>query len=801
MRVFQRFLLVASLIALPCSLAQAQAITAAGQPAQLDVRVAGKRSIRVTLKPLTFTERFPEHPAIARRPYPAPGLTLREIAAPVQRKVGAFTVEAAAGPLTLTVRSGNGRVVQRLTFEDDGNLSFMLDEHPVLGMGEGGPLPPRGANWREHPVQFDRRGQLDTMQPRWQADMYGSRNPVAMLLGTGGWGLFVPTPWVQVDLRKPDRGLFLPWKPTDADRIPQNEQNQQQALAKGLPPPEWIVPGLYDLFVFDASDPPAALEDFAVITGPAVMPPLWALGYMQSHRTLEDDAQMLAIVETFRKKRIPVDAVIYLGTGFTPRGWNTEQPSFDFNPEVFKRDPKAVIADMHARNVKVVVHMVPWNRDKLPTLNGTVPPRPGEKVDESHIQSYWQQHVPLVMAGIDAFWPDEGDWFNLFERIKRHQLYYQGHLSTEPNERPWSLQRNGYPGIAQWGGWVWSGDTDSSWKTLEAQIAVGLNYSLSIGPYWGSDIGGFYPNRELTGELYARWFQFAAFCGSFRSHGRTWWTRLPWGWGLGEMGPRENNNTNSPEPPDHPRNILESELKNPAIEPVVKKYAELRYQLLPYTYTLAWESRHSGLPLMRAMWLHYPDDVRAEGIGSQFLWGRDLLVAPVFMKGATSREVYLPKGDWYDWWTNEQAAGGKYVTRPVDLLTMPIYVRAGAIIPFDPVRQHTGEKVSEPTSLRIYGGADGEFTLYEDDGISQDYLRGRGTWTRIAWNDRTKRLTIEPARPAGATNVAIRRVFRIRLMPGGATKDASYAGRRVQVSLSPATGAGSAFPPRGARRE
>ena len=97
--------------------------------------------------------------------------------------------------------------------------------------------------------------------------------------------------------------------------------------------------------------------------------------------------------------------------------------------------------------------------------------------------------------------------------------------------RPWSLQRNGFPGIAQWGGWVWSGDTDTSWKTLEAQIAVGLNYSLSIGPYWGSDIGGFYPNSELTGELYARWFQFAAFCGSFRSHGRIWWTRLPWGWG------------------------------------------------------------------------------------------------------------------------------------------------------------------------------------------------------------------------------------------------------------------------------
>ena len=349
--------------------------------------------------------------------------------------------------------------------------------------------------------------------------------------------------------------MFLPFKPTGSESAPQTERNQQQALGKGMPPIDRIVPGLYDFFVFDAHDPAKAIKDFSTITGPAVMPPKWALGYMQSHRTLEDDKQMLGIVDTFRSKQIPLDAVIYLGTGFAPRGWNTRQPSFDFNPDVFKRDPKAVIADMHARNVKVVVHMVPWDRDKLPTLHGTIPARPGETLDASHIQSYWQQHVPLVNAGVDAFWPDEGDWFNLFERIKRHQFYYQGHLSTQPNVRPWSLQRNGYPGIAQWGGWVWSGDTESSWKTLEAQIAVGINYSLSIGPYWGSDIGGFYPNNELTGELYARWYQFAAFCGSFRSHGRTWFTRLPWGWGLSDMGPREYSNTNAPIPPDDRRNI------------------------------------------------------------------------------------------------------------------------------------------------------------------------------------------------------------------------------------------------------
>ena len=393
---------------------------------------------------------------------------------------------------------------------------------------------------------------------------------------------------------------------------------------------------------------------------------------MQSHRSLEDSDQLLEIVDTFREKRIPVDAVIYLGTGFCPRGWNTPQPSLDFSPIVFAGDPAAVIDQLHDRHVKVVMHIVPWDRDRLPTLQGTIPPRPGETIDDSHIQNYWQQHVALFAAGVDAFWPDEGDWFNLFERIKRHQLYYEGPLSTRSDVRPWSLHRNGYLGIARWGGWVWSGDTDSSWKTLESQIAVGINHSLSLSPYWGTDIGGFFPNEELTGELYARWFQFGAFCPSFRSHGRTWWTRLPWGWGLSDIGPRESQ-----------RNPLESELNNPAIEPICKKYGELRYQLLPYNYTLAWQARDTGLPPIRAMWLHYPDDARCRELGNQYLWGRDLLVAPVFKPGATTRDVYLPKGDWYDFWTNEKISGGRTITRPVDLATMPIFVRAGAILPLD----------------------------------------------------------------------------------------------------------------------
>jgi alpha-glucosidase (family GH31 glycosyl hydrolase) len=296
---------------------------------------------------------------------------------------------------------------------------------------------------------------------------------------------------------------------------------------------------------------------------------------------------------------------------------------------------------------------------------------------------------------------------------------------------------------------------------------------LSIGPYWGSDIGGFYPNEELTGELYTRWFQFGAFCGSFRSHGRTWWTHLPWGWGLNELGPLEGN-----------RYPLKSELNNPAIEPVIKKYTELHYRLLPYTYTLAWEARNSGMPLMRAMWLHYPDDERVRGMGTQYLWGRDILVAPVFQKGAASREVYLPKGDWYDWWTNKKEPGARTVTRFVDLATMPLYVRAGAIIPVDPVRQYTGEVVTEPTTLKIYGGANGEFILYEDDGVSQDYVKGKGTWTSIAWNEKEKKLSVQPGgAPKGATNVLWPRTFRVELIPGGIVKTINYTGKAVSLSF------------------
>jgi alpha-glucosidase/alpha-D-xyloside xylohydrolase len=311
-------ILAAALLSTGVTGQQAPLITTAGQPAKLDIRVAGAHSLRITLKPASVTGDFPATPAVVDRSWPQPAISLRSLAGRIERAVGRFRVVVEPSPLRVTVRDTGGRVIQTLRFEADGPLTFDVGDGPVLGMGEGGPRPARGTPWREQPVQFDRRGALDTMEPRWQSDMYGSRNPAAVLFGTSGWGLFVATPWVQVDLSDAARGRFLPVQPPATG--PQTERNQQQTAGKGLPPPDKYVAGLYDVFVFDAREPAAALGDFAAITGPAAMPPRWALGYMQSHRTLEDETQLLRIIDTFREKRIPLDAVIYLAQDSRPPG-------------------------------------------------------------------------------------------------------------------------------------------------------------------------------------------------------------------------------------------------------------------------------------------------------------------------------------------------------------------------------------------------------------------------------------------------------------------------------------------------
>ncbi|HKB02692.1 MAG TPA: DUF5110 domain-containing protein, partial [Gemmataceae bacterium] len=216
------------------------------------------------------------------------------------------------------------------------------------------------------------------------------------------------------------------------------------------------------------------------------------------------------------------------------------------------------------------------------------------------------------------------------------------------------------------------------------------------------------------------------------------------------------------------------------------KYLELRYRLLPYNYTLVRDACDTGLPPMRALWLHYPGDPEAVKRGDEYLWGRDILVAPVTAKGATERKLYVPEGDWYDFWTSEKVAGKREVTRKVDLATMPLYVRAGAILPLDPVRQFTAQPVSDPTTLRIYPGANGTFTLYDDDGRSLGYRDGsdaKTVWIRLQWDDKARRLTVEPDPrmrqwPGGV------RAFTVETAGGAAKpKRVEFRGEKVVVDL------------------
>ena len=457
--------------------------------------------------------------------------------------------------------------------------------------------------------------------------------------------------------------------------------------------------------------------------------------------------------------------MIYLGTGFCPAGWNKGHDSFELNDKVFQRSPAEVFNDLHALNFHVALHIVPLQKD-YPDLHGHIPPLGEEMVDSQHIASYWKRHHDLIAAGVDGWWPDEGDWYDVPSRIARHRMYYEGPLSDRANVRPWDLQRNGYTGIVAGRRMGLVGRCQSTWKTLQEHVKIGHNSSLSVSPYWGRDIGGFYPapTKEYTGELYTRWFQFATFCPSFRSHGRTWQLHTPYGWNTGETGPIESR-----PPPD------ESELHNPDVEPICRDYLNLRYQLMPYTYTITREAHDTGVPMMRAMWLHYSSDPEAVKRGDQYLWGRDLLIARVVKKRRRAAKSTLPAGDWYDWWTGEKSTGGQVVKREVDLKTMPIYVRAGAIIPVDPVRQYIDEPVKEPTTLRIYTGADGNFVLYDDDGNSQGYLDRDGMWTGFAWKDGERKLTIKPdgrtqAKASGS------REFDVLLLPDNLHKKVTFLG-------------------------
>ncbi len=604
---------------------------------------------------------------------------------------GRYSIRIDTRPLSIAVLE-NGTPRQQIRFEDDStNIHFPLDG-PVFGLGEG-------AN------ALDRRGTREGLAngqvpPDYRT--YGARVQIPWIISPSGWGIFIGQPQGTIEFTQQE-GIFRAVEATSTRNV----------------------------FLLLGDGPADVLKEYAQLTGFPHMPPKWALGYLQSHRTLASQDEVLSVIKTFREKKLPCDAVIYLGTGFCPSGWNTGHGSFTFNEEIFP-DPPATIRQIHDEHFKIVLHVVPpGDFHGSVSDTGTAATSPGDA------NPYWAKHAALEKIGVDGWWPDEGDKFSVYARAERNRMYFEGSRITFSDRRPYALHRNGYAGIQRYG-WLWSGDTTSTWSTLRAQIMVGIGAALSGISYWGTDIAGFVPTPELTPELYVRWFQWAAFCPCFRGHGRAWHLRLPWGWNTGDPGPKEvEGDWVAAWPPS-------ADLRRPDVEEICRRFLNLRYQLLPYTYSTVAQGHVTGLPLIRALCLRWPHDEKALATDDAYMWGDHFLVAPVYDKDATQRRVYLPAGSWWDYWTGTRIDGGKSISQPVDLATIPLYVNAGAIIPFGPVKQFAAEKVTEPTMLRIYPGRDGRFTWYDDDGASYAYEHDDFFKIECVWQDAASKLTLTP---------------------------------------------------------
>jgi alpha-glucosidase/alpha-D-xyloside xylohydrolase len=742
----------------PRLLFQTGPITVDGRPVEVSVLSMSAMTVRLIVTPLVDGTPSPlvddgvlEGPQFAKqaRPFrtaPLPAIDARDL-----------VVRFNPFPPAFVIQTSKGAHVQTLTLSADApTLRFTLPRGPLLGLGEGGP-------------QFDRKGSTDRMrsgQGGYQLRTHGGRVPIQWMVGTDGWGLYIHQPLGTFDFTGAE-GVFT-----------------HAANATPL-----------DVFVVASSDPAVLMREYARITGLAEMPPLWSFGYLQSHRTLGGPEEVLRVARTFREKKLPCDALIYLGTDFTPSGWNTHNGQYEWNPKNFP-DPKKMIDDLHALNYKIVLHTVIEGRRFLgkvsdpctapPIPAGRNPPAPPDRAPtnqenpwppERQASCYWPSHKPLFDLGIDGFWPDQGDGYDAPSRLARIRAYYEGSQLWRPNQRVFALHRNGYAGMQRFAAFLWSGDVFTTWETLKTHVPVAVNTGLSGIPFWGTDIGGFVPTREYTGELHVRWFQFGAFNTLFRAHGRNWHLRLPWGWNLGTLPLSEiNPATKEAADPDP------SELNNPHVEPICRTYLELRYRLMPYLYSAVRECCLTGMPVLRALWLHYPDDPAAAARGDQYLWGRDMLVAPVVEQGAKTRTLYLPRGVWYDFWTNKRETGGREIDRAVDLETMPLYVGAGAIIPMGPLREYTSQAVDGPLSLTVYPGAEGSFTIYEDDGRTFDYRKGAWMGIVARWRDADRRLSLSLA-PGSRMLAPARRPIEVRIAGTTTVHKVTFEGEPIDVKL------------------
>jgi alpha-D-xyloside xylohydrolase len=402
-------------------------------------------------------------------------------------------------------------------------------------------------------------------------------------------------------------------------------------------------------------------------------------------------------------------------------------------------------------------------------INGLPYDRAGSDIDTTNPEAatwYWNTiRDNIISQGFDSLWADEtepdlppnGAYFHVGPGTEFFNVYplfhtaalYNGFRKDEPSRRALILSRDAYIGAQSNGTIFWSSDIYPTWDTLKRQIPTGLDVAASGFTYWSNDTGGwqYLPQTHLPDhkplldpsdaranvggyddypELYARWFQYAAFLPIFRTHGSRLANEV---WSYGKQA-----------------------------EPILEKYLRLRYQLMPYIYSLGYQTWLSGAPFMRALPLDFPDDPKVADLRDEYMFGPAFLVAPVTDQGATSREVYLPAGtDWYNFWTNERVKGGQMITVAAPIDTIPLFVRAGSIVPLGAPVENT-HQLQAIAQLKVYPGADGNFTLFSDDGTTYAYEKGAGSITRLHWDDARQMLTHDGAASWSEPDNAIVRI-------------------------------------------
>jgi alpha-D-xyloside xylohydrolase len=601
---------------------------------------------------------------------------------------------------------------------------------------------------------------------------------VPMLLSSGGYGVLWDNPAItDVDVAPPAVDNRLAFRSEVADAI--------------------------DYYFIAGPEADDVIAGYRSLTGAAPLMARWTWGFWQSKERYQSQQELLDVAKKYRELKIPIDGLVQ-----DWQYWGKEQwGSHEFDSSRYP-DPRAMMEQLHRDHFHAIISV--WPKFDLPTRNlkeleaakavypttypSVYPPGHNKWYDAFNPAArdlYWRQiSRSLGTIGFDGWWLDAsepelgGHWgelrdmptgagpgaavFNAYPLLHTTAVY-AGARRDFPDKRPFILTRSAYAGQQRNAAVTWSGDVRGDWETFRRQIPAGLNFSASGIPYWNTDVGGFFggkPADPAYRELFVRWFQFGAFCPMFRVHG-TGPAKEFWRW-------------------DEPA------------QKILLAYDQLRYRLLPYTYSISWKVTRDGYTMMRPLVMDFRKDGHALNVTDQFMFGPALMASPVTQPLAASRNVYLPGADgakyWYDFWTGARHDANRVVDAPAPLETMPLFVRAGSILPLGPVVQYADEKPDAPIELRVYPGADGSFELYEDAGDGHGYETGEHATIPITWTDATSTLTLGDRkgefpgmnrnRRFNVVRVGANRATGVAEPPTGAATPVDYAGTSVTLKLS-----------------